>query len=189
MSAAWAGSSEEAITTKLMDTIIISKKAKAAYRRKIKLRTSKQRTSTAEPTPEAVASKRCQQSAPPHPASDPKTLQPAGMRGRVHRASGVCRRALQGVPPAGVVQADNELTLILIAGGPHGMLIWLRYDGWVDEVISSAGVVTSGPAAWTLIGGEISPEFDARTAAILGFPRDCRQFLGGGPGTGPRRNP
>jgi hypothetical protein len=176
MSAAWAGSSEEAITTKLMDTIIISKKAKAAYRRKIKLRTSKQRTSTAEPTPEAVASKRCQQSAPPHPASDPKTLQPAGMRGRVHRASGV-------------VQADDELTLTLIAGGPHGMLIRLRYDGWVDEVISSAGVVTSGPAAWTLIGGEISPEFDARTAAILGFPRDCRQFLGGGPGTGPRRNP
>lgn len=78
---------------------------------------------------------------------------------------------------ADVRLTDDELTLILGAGGQHVMLIRLRYDGWVDEVINSAGVVTHGPAAWTLVGREISLEFDARAAAVLGFPRDSRLHL------------
>jgi hypothetical protein len=78
---------------------------------------------------------------------------------------------------ADVRQTDDELTLILSAGGLHVMLIRLRYDGWVDEVINSAGVVTNGPGAWTLVGREISLEFHARAAATLGFPRDCRLHL------------
>jgi hypothetical protein len=76
-----------------------------------------------------------------------------------------------------VRQTDDELTLILSTGGLHVMSIRLRYDGWVDEVINSAGVVTYGPAAWTLVGREISLEFDAPAAATLGFPRDCRLHL------------
>jgi hypothetical protein len=41
-------------------------------------------------------------------------------------------------------QTDDELTLILGAGGLHVMLIRLHYDGWVDEVVNSAGVVANG---------------------------------------------
>jgi hypothetical protein len=78
---------------------------------------------------------------------------------------------------ADVRQTDDELTLILSAGGLHVMLIRLRYDGWVDEVINSAGVVTYGPAAWTLVDRELSLEFDAQSAATLGFPCDCRLHL------------
>jgi hypothetical protein len=78
---------------------------------------------------------------------------------------------------ADVRQTDDELTLILGAGGLHVMLIRLRYDGWVEELINSAGAIASGPAAWTLIGREVSLELDARAAATLGFPRDCRLYL------------
>ncbi len=48
-----------------------------------------------------------------------------------------------------VRQDDNEQTLILGADGVHVMLIRLRYDGWVDEVINSRGsaapVLAPGP--------------------------------------------
>ena len=78
---------------------------------------------------------------------------------------------------ADVRQSDDDLTLILSAGGVHVLLIRLRYDGWVDEVINSAGTVASGPAAWTLIGRELSLELNTPAAATLGFPRDCRLRL------------
>jgi hypothetical protein len=78
---------------------------------------------------------------------------------------------------ADVRQTDDELTLILGAAGRHVMLIRLRYDGWVDEVINSVGSVANGPAAWTLIGRELSLELDAVGAGILGFARDCRLHL------------
>ena len=57
------------------------------------------------------------------------------------------------------------------------MLIRLRYDGWVDEVINGAGSVANGPSAWTLIGRELSLELDAVGAGILGVSRDCRLHL------------
>jgi len=57
------------------------------------------------------------------------------------------------------------------------MLIRLRYDGWVDEVVNSVGSIATGPGAWTLIDHELSLEFGARAAATLGFPRDCRLYL------------
>ncbi|MFB9449083.1 hypothetical protein Dvina_30505 [Dactylosporangium vinaceum] len=74
-------------------------------------------------------------------------------------------------------QTDDELTLILGAAGIHVMLIRLRYDGWVDEVINNAGSVAHGPAAWTLVDHDLSLEFGPRTADTLGFPRDCRLHL------------
>ncbi|MEN3616240.1 hypothetical protein [Plantactinospora sp. ZYX-F-223] len=81
------------------------------------------------------------------------------------------------VDRADVRQTDDELTLILGAAEVHVVLIRLRYDGWVDEVINSAGSVARGPAAWTLMDHNLSLEFGARSAAILGFPRDCRLQL------------
>jgi hypothetical protein len=78
---------------------------------------------------------------------------------------------------ADVRQTDDELTLILGAAGNHVMLIRLRYDGWVDEVINGAGLVARGPAAWTLIGHELSLDLGTRAATTLGFPRDCRLHL------------
>jgi hypothetical protein len=76
-----------------------------------------------------------------------------------------------------VRQDDNEHTLILGADGVHVMLIRVRYDGWVDEVINSRGSAAPGPGAWTLIDRELSLEFGERAAAALGFPRDCRLHL------------
>ncbi|MFI7599781.1 hypothetical protein [Actinoplanes sp. NPDC049681] len=76
-----------------------------------------------------------------------------------------------------VRQTDDELTLILGAGGVRLMLIRLRYDGWVDEVISSAGSTGHGPGAWTLIDHELSLEFSSQAAETLGLPRDCRVYL------------
>jgi hypothetical protein len=76
-----------------------------------------------------------------------------------------------------VRQTDDELTLILGAAGIHVMLIRLRYDGWVDEVVNSAGSIASGPGAWTLIDHELSLEFGSQAVAALGFPRDCRLRL------------
>lgn len=78
---------------------------------------------------------------------------------------------------ADVRQTDDEHTLILGASGVHVMLIRLRYDGWVDEVINNAGKVAHGPGAWTLIDHDLSLELGARTAETLGFPRDCRLRL------------
>ena len=76
-----------------------------------------------------------------------------------------------------VRHTEDELTLILGVTGVHVMMIRLRYDGWVDEVINSAGSVAPGPGAWTLIDHEISLELGTPTAATLGFPRDCRLHL------------
>ncbi|MFC7534592.1 hypothetical protein [Actinoplanes sp. GCM10030250] len=76
-----------------------------------------------------------------------------------------------------VWQTDNEHTLSLGVAGVHVMLIRLRYDGWVDEVINGTGAVAAGPGAWTLIGHELSLEFGPRAAATLGFPCDCRLHL------------
>ncbi|MEV4628247.1 hypothetical protein AB0J90_18430 [Micromonospora sp. NPDC049523] len=81
------------------------------------------------------------------------------------------------VDRADVRQTDDGLTLILGAAGVHVMLIRLRYDGWADEVINSAGSVANGSGAWTLIGHELSLELGTQTAAALGFPRDCRLDL------------
>jgi hypothetical protein len=78
---------------------------------------------------------------------------------------------------ADVRQTDDELTLILGAADVHVMLIRLRYDGWVDEVINSAGMVAHGPGAWTLIGHDLNLELGRRAADVLGFPRDCRLQL------------
>jgi hypothetical protein len=76
-----------------------------------------------------------------------------------------------------VWQTDDEHTLSLAAAGVHVMLIRLRYDGWVDEVINGAGTVAAGPGAWTLIGHELTLELGPRAATALGFPRDCRLRL------------
>ncbi|GAA2898598.1 hypothetical protein Acy02nite_84590 [Actinoplanes cyaneus] len=76
-----------------------------------------------------------------------------------------------------VWQTDKEHTLSLAAAGAHVMLIRLRYDGWVDEVINGAGTVATGPGAWTLIGQGLTLEFDPHAAVALGFPRDCRLYL------------
>ncbi|WP_203861933.1 hypothetical protein [Plantactinospora mayteni] len=81
------------------------------------------------------------------------------------------------VDRADVRKADDELTLILGAAGVHVVLIRLRYDGWVDEVINSAGSVARGPTAWALMDHNLSLELDARSAAALGFSRDCRLRL------------
>jgi hypothetical protein len=81
------------------------------------------------------------------------------------------------VDRAEVRQTDDELTLILGAEGVHVMLIRLRYDGWVDEVINGAGSIGTGPRAWTLIDHHLSLELDPRTAATLGFRADCRLHL------------
>jgi len=76
-----------------------------------------------------------------------------------------------------VRQTEDELTLILGAAGVHIMLLRLRYDGWVDEVINGAGSIAPGPGAWTLIGQELSLEFGKQAVTALGFPHDCRLYL------------
>ncbi|AEV84672.1 hypothetical protein ACWT_3649 [Actinoplanes sp. SE50] len=76
-----------------------------------------------------------------------------------------------------VWQTDREHTLSLAAAGVHVMLVRLRYDGWVDEVINGAGTVAPGPGAWTLIGRRLTLEFDPRAASALGFHRDCQLYL------------
>ena len=81
------------------------------------------------------------------------------------------------VDRADVRQTDDELTLTLGGGGVHIMVIRLRYDGWVDEIVNSAGSVAPGPGAWTLIGHDLCLELGPRTAQTLGFPRDCHLYL------------
>lgn len=76
-----------------------------------------------------------------------------------------------------VRQTDNEHTLSLGVAGVPVMVIRLRYDGWVDEVINSTGTVAADPGAWTLIGHELTLEFGSRAAAALGFSRACRLRL------------
>jgi hypothetical protein len=76
-----------------------------------------------------------------------------------------------------VRQSDDEHTLILGAAGVHVMMIRLRYDGWIDEVVNPAGSVANGPGAWTLIDRELSLELGPAAAATLGFQRDCRLHL------------
>ena len=76
-----------------------------------------------------------------------------------------------------VRETEDDLTLILGAAGLDVMLLRMRYDGRLDEVINNVGAVASGPGAWTLIGHELSLEFGSRAAATLGFPRDCRLHL------------
>jgi hypothetical protein len=79
---------------------------------------------------------------------------------------------------ADVRQNDEEHTLILGASGVHVLLIRLRYDGWVDEVINGAGTVgTWAVNAWTLIGHDLSLELTRSVAAALGLPRDLRVRL------------
>lgn len=85
-------------------------------------------------------------------------------------------------PPLRVDRVDvhetgDELTLILGVTGVHVMMIRLRYDGWIDEVINSAGTVARGPSAWTLINHDLSLELGRPSATALGFPRDCRLHL------------
>jgi hypothetical protein len=81
------------------------------------------------------------------------------------------------VDRADVRQTDDELTVVLGAHDVDVMLIRLRYDGWIDEVINGAGSVARGPGAWTLIGRDLSLELGTRAATALGFPRDCRLYL------------
>jgi hypothetical protein len=76
-----------------------------------------------------------------------------------------------------VHERDDELTLILSVAGVHVILIRLRYDGWVDEVVNGAGQVAPGPGAWTLVNHDLTLELGAKAAAALGFPRDCRLHL------------
>ena len=76
-----------------------------------------------------------------------------------------------------VRQTEDEHILVLGAAGVDVMLIRLRYDGWVDEVINNDGSIASGPGSWTLINHELSLEFDSQAAATLGFSRDCRLYL------------
>jgi hypothetical protein len=82
------------------------------------------------------------------------------------------------VDRADIRQTDDEYTLILTAADVHVVLIRLRYAGWVDEVINSAGTVATWAVnAWTLIDHDLSLELDKQAAAILGAPRDLRLRL------------
>ena len=81
------------------------------------------------------------------------------------------------VDRADVRETDDELTLVLGAADVEVMLIRVRYEGWVDEVVNGAGTVAPGPGAWTLIGHELSFDFGVRSASALGYPRDCRLRL------------
>ncbi|HWS33861.1 MAG TPA: hypothetical protein VN408_14110 [Actinoplanes sp.] len=65
-----------------------------------------------------------------------------------------------------VWQTDDEHTLSLVAAGVHVMLIRLRYDGRVDEVINGAGTVAAGPGAWTRTGHELILEFVSRADCV-----------------------
>lgn len=76
-----------------------------------------------------------------------------------------------------VRQTDDDLTLSLGAAGAQILLLLLRYDDWIDEVLNDAGSVAPGPGAWTLIDRDLSLEFGSRAAADLGFPRDFRLHL------------
>jgi len=76
-----------------------------------------------------------------------------------------------------VRQTDDELALVLSTADAQVMLIRLRYDGWIDEVVNNAGSIAPGPGAWTLIDHELSLELGSNAAATLGFPRDCRLYL------------
>lgn len=79
---------------------------------------------------------------------------------------------------ADVRETDDEHTLILSAAGVHVMLIRLRYDGWVDEVIDSAGTVATWAVnAWTLIDHDLTLELTRPAAATLDVPRDLRLRL------------
>jgi hypothetical protein len=69
-------------------------------------------------------------------------------------------------------QTDHDLTLVLSAAGAQVMLVRLRYDGWVDELINAVGSIAPGPGAWTLIDRDLSLEIGSHAAATLGFPRD-----------------
>ncbi|WP_432994870.1 hypothetical protein [Dactylosporangium sp. CA-233914] len=82
------------------------------------------------------------------------------------------------VERADIRQTGDEHTLILAAAGVHVLLIRLRYAGWVDEVINSAGAVATWAVnAWTLVGPDLSLEFDGGAAVILGAPRLLRLRL------------
>ena len=76
-----------------------------------------------------------------------------------------------------VRESEDSLTLVLGTAAVEVMLIRVRYDGWVDEVVNGAGTVAPGPGAWTLIGHELSFDFGVRSASALGLPRDCRLRL------------
>lgn len=111
------------------------------------------------------------------------------MYGRVRAAASASReraiplygRGVEGTPTpidrADIRHTDDELTLILSTASVHVMLLRLRYDGWIDEVINSSGAVSSGPDAWALVDHDLSLEFGPQAAATLGFPRDCRLHL------------
>ncbi|WP_433203026.1 hypothetical protein ACQP00_33400 [Dactylosporangium sp. CS-047395] len=82
------------------------------------------------------------------------------------------------VDRADVRATDDEHTLILAAGGVHVLLIRLRYDGWVDELVNAAGTVgTWAVAAWTLVGHDLTLEVGRSASAELGLPRDLRLRL------------
>jgi len=82
------------------------------------------------------------------------------------------------VDRADVRQDGHEHTLILSAGGVHVVMIRLRYDGWVDEVINSVGTVATWAVnAWALVDHDLSLELAGRAAPMLGFPRDLRLRL------------
>lgn len=81
------------------------------------------------------------------------------------------------VDRADVRETPDELTLILGHAGVHVLLIQLRYDGWIEHLINSAGATTHGPGAWTLIDHELTLELSPRSAATIGFPPDCRLHL------------
>jgi hypothetical protein len=68
-------------------------------------------------------------------------------------------------------ETEDDVTLLFSAEGAGVMSIRLRYDGMVDEVGNSAGMVATWAVnSWTLIGRDLSLEYDARSAATLGFP-------------------
>jgi hypothetical protein len=79
---------------------------------------------------------------------------------------------------ADVRRTDGEHTLILGAAGVHVLLIRLRYDGRVDEVVNGAGTVAAWAVdAWSLIGADLSLELSRPAAAALGLPCELRLRL------------
>ena len=75
------------------------------------------------------------------------------------------------LPPCRKSTKINEVLppLILAAAGVHVVLIRLRYAGWVDEVINSAGTVATWAVnAWTLIDHDLSLELGASSGMTFG---------------------
>ncbi|GHJ50145.1 hypothetical protein Cs7R123_74870 [Catellatospora sp. TT07R-123] len=84
----------------------------------------------------------------------------------------------QRVDRADVRETDDDLTLILGAGGVHVLQLRLRYADMTDELINPAGrTAVNAAGAWSLVGRTLSLEVSMRAAPALGLPRHHQLHL------------